>query len=146
MKSVVCISLSKEWYCIEMKEVLEIQRLGNFTKVPNAPDFITGIINLSGKIVSVIDLHHFLGHPSGRTHEDSMVAIADFPKSPVGFLFDKAVGVYHVEDSEVLPTLQTIDPAMLKFTKGQIKIADNITSLISLKDIMSAEEINLLRS
>ncbi len=61
----VCFRIGHENFCVDIFAVREIVRVQEITKVPGAPDFVRGVINLRGRIISVVDLGHQLG--LGRT-------------------------------------------------------------------------------
>ncbi len=63
----VAFQLGEETYGVDISQVEEIIRLQPITKVPGAPDFVEGVINLRGRVIPVIDLRkRFHLPPSGR--------------------------------------------------------------------------------
>lgn len=63
IRHVVCFRLANEVFAVDIDRVREIIRITDITRIPHAPDFIKGAINLRGKIVPVIDLRKRFGFP-----------------------------------------------------------------------------------
>ncbi len=59
----VSFKLAGEEYAVDVMTVQEINRLADVTRVPKAPGFVDGVVNLRGKILPVINLRRFLGFP-----------------------------------------------------------------------------------
>ena len=57
------IRLGREVYGLETDYVFDIRPLESITHVPRVPDWVAGVVNLRGRIISVLDLQRFLGLP-----------------------------------------------------------------------------------
>ncbi len=62
--SLVLIQLGKEVYALEAQYVLDIRPVIQITPVPRTPDWMVGVVNLRGRIISVLDIYAFLNLPS----------------------------------------------------------------------------------
>ncbi len=64
---IVGFRVGRETYGVPITSLHEIVRVPEITAVPDAPDYLEGVINLRGKIVSVVDLRKRFGKPADRT-------------------------------------------------------------------------------
>ena len=62
----VTFKLGSEEFGVDILKVQEINKMMNITKIPNAPVFIEGVINLRGKIIPIVDLRKRLGFNDKR--------------------------------------------------------------------------------
>ena len=62
----VTFKLGNEEFAVDILKVQEINKMMNITKIPNAPVFIEGVINLRGKIIPIVDLRKRLGFNDKR--------------------------------------------------------------------------------
>ena len=73
----VCFRIGKETFGVDIFSVREIVRVQEITKVPGAPDFVLGVINLRGRIISVVDLGRQLGQPPTEIGRNSRLLVID---------------------------------------------------------------------
>ncbi len=63
----VTFKLGTEEFGVDILKVQEINKMMNITKIPNAPTFIEGVINLRGKIIPIVDLANASASGTSRT-------------------------------------------------------------------------------
>ncbi|HLP58214.1 MAG TPA: chemotaxis protein CheW, partial [Candidatus Deferrimicrobium sp.] len=74
---VVEFRLANENYALECRYIREVFFLKSLTPIPGAPDFVLGILNLRGQIVSVIDLAKFFELPAQGLNEPMWVIVLE---------------------------------------------------------------------
>ena len=97
--------LGSETYAFESKFVREVCILSDFTKLPGLPEFVLGITNVRGQIISIIDLKKLVHIPSAGLGELNKVIIIQNNKMELGILIDGLIGtnaIYLPEDSNKL--------------------------------------------
>ena len=103
---------------LSVREVIEEQ----VTKpVPFAPRYFVGIMNLRGRVISVIDLRKKFKIESEKESAKSFIMVLDLDETAIGVMIDRIVSVQSltVDDVSYLPTVDThIDPDYLYYTKG----------------------------
>ncbi|MDA0353006.1 MAG: chemotaxis protein CheW [Chloroflexi bacterium] len=77
VRQLVVFELANEVYGINIGAVREIIRTQTVTYVPDAPDFVEGVINLRGRVIPVVDLCKRFGLPVTETTNDSRVLVVD---------------------------------------------------------------------
>lgn len=110
--------LAAEHYGIDSQFVQEVTILRDFTAIPHTPSFVLGIINVRGKIISVLDIKSFLNLPAkGITELNKLIVIKDGQRE-VGILADEVVGVQRVETGQILPLPLTMGSEGTEFLRG----------------------------
>jgi chemotaxis signal transduction protein len=99
---VMIFSLGNERYSIETRHAREVVRLADLTPVPGVPDFLTGIINLRGEVLAVIDLRKFFGLEERGLTELSRVIVLGRERAEFGILADAVHNVTPLRIDEVL--------------------------------------------
>ena len=114
---VVAFKLRNEEYGFSILNVQEIKGLTDITRVPFAPDFIKGVINLRGSVLPVIDLKKRLGLEDTPYTANTRIVIVQHDEVSVGMLVDAVTEV------------RTISAADIDTTRAITSALDNIVSL-----------------
>ena len=97
----VTFQLGGETYGIDVMNVQEVLRITEIAPVPGAPDYVLGIINLRGNVVTVVDTRARFGLPSSETDDASRIVIVESENQVVGILVDSVAEVVELNQSEV---------------------------------------------
>jgi purine-binding chemotaxis protein CheW len=97
----VTFRLDEEIYGINVMQVQEVLRVSEIAPVPGAPDYVLGIINLRGNVVTVIDTRDRLGLSSKEVDDSTRIVIIEADKQVVGILVDSVAEVVDLRMSEV---------------------------------------------
>ena len=116
--AVVEFLLAHETYAVESSFVREVYPLRDLTPLPGTPEFVAGIINVRGQIVSIIDLKTLFGLPAkGLTDLNKVIILRD-KNMEFGLLADAVVGVRRISLPEVQPPLPTLTGIRAEFLRG----------------------------
>ncbi|HHY94853.1 MAG TPA: purine-binding chemotaxis protein CheW [Firmicutes bacterium] len=88
-QALVVFQLSKEEYAITVDRVREVVNAERITRVPGAPEYVLGVVNLRGRVVPVLDLRRRLGLPPDNPEHPRIMVVEDGP-AVVGMLVDRA--------------------------------------------------------
>ena len=114
-------SLACETYGVEMVYVKETRPLLEITPVPCTPPFVLGLINVRGRIISVIDIKRFFDLPEkGLTNLNKVIIMHD-GEMEFGILADSVLGVRTVPLAELQPSLPTLSGVREEYLKGVTK-------------------------
>ncbi len=142
----VSFCINNEEYGIDILNVQEIIRPMDMTRVPNAPDFIEGVINLRGKIVPVVDLRQRFNLSSRKRDESSRIIVVELSGKVVGFLVDKVREVLRVEQAIIEPPPELTTNIDVRYITGVAKLKDRLLILLDLVKVLSVEEREKLAS
>ncbi|MDR3561692.1 MAG: chemotaxis protein CheW [Negativicutes bacterium] len=136
-EQVVVFHLGKEEYGVPIHQVREIIQYKGATKMPGAPAFFEGIINLRGKIIPVIDLAAKFGVDAQSGQRQALVI--ELAEQTVGVVVDTVSEVLWLEDSaiEAPPAQATARDA---FIRGIGKNRDRLLILLELNNVMARDE------
>jgi purine-binding chemotaxis protein CheW len=137
--------LGNERYCVDIKQARAVVKAGSITRVPNAPEFITGITNLRGEVISLIDIRYFFGLEAAVKPKDRLVLVTDVTGSPCGIIVDDIDEAIDIETSSIQPPLATLKGKAVEYTKGQVQLGQDILILLDLEKILRCDEIERLR-
>src|SRR5690242_16642573 len=101
---IVGFQVGRETYGVPIKSLHEIVRVPEITSVPDAPDYMEGVINLRGKIVSVIDLRKRFGEKSVVPSRRSRILVVDNRGRLSGLIVDSATEVLKIPAGDVEPS------------------------------------------
>src|SRR5947207_14366443 len=102
-RQLVVFQLGAELYGVEISRVHEIIRLQTVTKVPRAPSFVEGVINLRGKVIPVVDLRRRFGLPTADHTRASRIVVVELGDQVVGIIVDGVSEVLRVNTSTIEP-------------------------------------------
>jgi purine-binding chemotaxis protein CheW len=136
--------LTYETYAIEMRWVAETYPLKDLTPIPCTPPFVAGIINVRGRILSVIDIRKFFDLPEKGLTDLNKVIIVHNGEMEFGILADEILGTRTIPLSEVQPPLATLTGIREEYLKGvtreRIAILDG-AKLLADKNLIVHEEM-----
>jgi purine-binding chemotaxis protein CheW len=136
----VVFKLANEEYCVDIQQVREIIKVLDVTRVPKAPDFIEGVINLRGQITPVLDLRKRLDLPEFERGEDTRIIVIELGKNVVGMVVDSVMEVCRLPEKNIDPTPIISTEVGAEFIKGVGKLGDRLLILLDLGIVLSKEE------
>jgi purine-binding chemotaxis protein CheW len=136
----VTFQLESETYGINVMQVQEILRYSEIAAVPGAPDYVLGIINLRGNVVTVIDTRSRFGLMPADITDNSRIVIIEAEKQVIGILVDSVAEVVYLKKSEmeVAPHVGTEESS--QFIQGVTNRDDGLLILVDLNKLLSDDE------
>jgi purine-binding chemotaxis protein CheW len=110
--------LASEHYGIETNLIGEVYPMKEYTPVPGAPDFVMGLINIRGRIVSVNDIRRFFDLPIKGLSDLNRVIVVQTPRMELGILADRIVGVRSVRADALQTSLPTLTGLRAEYLRG----------------------------
>jgi len=138
---VLVFGLGGESYCADINTVRSVVRIDSVTRIPNMPEFIIGVMNLRGEIISVLDIRSIFGLPQKKRTSSGRVIVTEAWGSQVGIIADDVRQAIDVEENAIQPPLATISGKLASYTKGQIQTKDEIITMLDLGRVLGSEEI-----
>ncbi|HZK53842.1 MAG TPA: chemotaxis protein CheW [Desulfosporosinus sp.] len=139
---VVIFTLNQEEYAMPIEVVREITSIGDVRTIPQAPDYVRGLINLRDKAIPLIDLHVRFGLESSVPLEqkNTFALITEVHGDYVGFAVDQVKEVRILENIAPPPPLVTAS-----FIGGIVNLPDRIIIQLIPEKIMERREVQGLR-
>lgn len=136
----VTFRLENETYGINVMQVQEVLRYTEIAPVPGAPDYVLGIINLRGNVVTVIDTRQRFGLQSADISDNTRIVIIEADKQVIGILVDSVAEVVYLRQSEIETAPNVGNDEAAKFIQGVCNKNDELLILVDLEKMMTAEE------
>ncbi|MBD3420481.1 MAG: chemotaxis protein CheW [Chitinivibrionales bacterium] len=141
--------LSAEEYGIEILKVQEIIQMQKVTRVPKAPNFIRGVINLRGKVIPVVELRKKFDMEQQDDTEKTciIVVMIESAGQPVtmGIIIDEVKEVLDIEAVNIEETPSFGASINTEFIMGIGKVGDNVKMLLDIDKVLSTGEIEILQ-
>lgn len=125
-------------YAVNAAAVQEVIRLGSWTAIHHAPDEVVGVVNLRGRIVTIIDVGAKLGfHRLPPTSGDRVFIVEDRGEF-IGLLVEGGGEVVEVEESQMGPPPANVAPLRRRFFQGVYRVGSLAITLVDVAQILSA--------
>lgn len=125
---------------MDILKVQEINKLMQMTKVPQAPDYVLGILNLRGQIVTIIDLGKKLGLGETDISLDPRNIIVNSTGGHVGLLVAKISDVVEADMDKLEPPPANMRGIQGDFFKGVYKTQSTLIGILDIEKVLSLEE------
>lgn len=136
----VTFQLEEETYGINVMQVREVLRYTEIAPVPGAPDYVLGIINLRGNVVTVIDTRSRFGLVQADATDNSRVIVIEAESQVVGIMVDSVAEVVYLRTSEIDTTPSVGTDESAKFIQGVSNRNGNLLILVDLNKLLSDDE------
>jgi purine-binding chemotaxis protein CheW len=137
---IVSFKIGDEEFGVDILNVQEINKMTQITKVPNAPDFVDGVINLRGRVIPVINLRTRLKLEKKEPDKDTRIIVVDIEKNTVGFIVDGVSEVLRIPVSVTEAPPAIVAGVDSEFIKSVGKLEDRLLILIDLDKVLSINE------
>lgn len=140
--------LAGEEYCISILKIKEIIGMMPITSVPRTPDFVKGVINLRGKVISVIDLRLRFHMPAMEYAERTCIVVVEINGQSdtvkIGIVVDAVSEVLNIkpEDIEDPPAFGT--RLNTDYILGMAKVGSGVKILLDIDRVLGADEMWVL--
>ena len=142
--SYIKLRIGTESFAISVYKVLEIIQFDQLTKVPNASDFVPGVLNFRGSIVPVIDMHKRFNTVAGDA-EDRMVVVVDILNKDksvlMGLLVDQVTDVIEFEYKNIKSVPDLGIKYNPEFLEGFIEEDDKFIMVLNIDRVLSVHEL-----
>ena len=130
--------LGSETYAVETEFVREVYLLNNFTPLPGLPDFILGIINIRGQIISIVDLKKLFNLPANGLGELNKIIVLQNEKMEFGILADLILGTRSIQLTSVQTSYTSMPGISSEYLKG---VTSDHLIILNAKNILEDKKI-----
>ncbi|MHB1055690.1 MAG: chemotaxis protein CheW [Thermoleophilia bacterium] len=132
----VILLLSDENFAVEIGKVREIIRVPKITWVPGVREPVSGVINLRGAIVPVVDMSRLTSYSATKLEEESRIIIAESDGVTVGLLVDAVSVVADIEPGNIETVMRTLDETQRTFIVAQTSVNDTLVGIIDVDHVI----------
>ncbi|MGK7393457.1 MAG: chemotaxis protein CheW [Candidatus Cyclobacteriaceae bacterium M3_2C_046] len=145
INSYLSFRLGEELFSANVSKVLEILEMTRITKVPQAPAYMRGIINLRGQVLPVIDTRTKFGLEQAPETQDTCIVVVEVllngQKINLGFQVDAVEEVLEIAQKDVLPPPSIGSNYQSEFISGMARTDEEFLMILNLDLILTSDEI-----
>ncbi|HVJ49537.1 chemotaxis protein CheW [Desulfitobacterium sp.] len=138
-EQLVTFGLGSEEFGVDIMLVQEIIRIPPITRVPKAPSFIEGVINLRGNVIPVVSLRNRFGMDSAEETDFSRIIVLEVANRVFGIRVDAVTEVLRLDTDAIEPPPPIALGIDSHYIRGVGKIGERLLILLDLEHIMGGE-------
>ncbi len=140
MLQVIGFRIGAEEYGLEILKVREIIRVGEITRMPRAPAFVRGIINLRGDVIPVLSLGQRFGLQTAEDGASARVIVVEIGGRLIGMMVDSVSAVLRVPAGQIDPPPPIIGGMSRRYVRGVAKLEKSLVILLDIERVLSEDE------
>ncbi|MBZ5521822.1 MAG: chemotaxis protein CheW [Acidobacteriia bacterium] len=141
---IVGFRIGPESFGVPISLVHEIVRVPDITSVPDAPEYVEGVINLRGRIIPVVDLRKRFKEPKITTNRKNRIIVVEVERKMVGLIVDTASEVLKVPEADVEVPPKLFEEGEVNYVTGVGKYRGRLVVLIDLTRVLQKGELRRL--
>lgn len=140
----VSFVVEDEEFGVNILKVQEIIRPVDITRVPNAPEFVEGVINLRGGIIPVVDLRNRFGFPPRDQDDETRIIVVEMEDKVIGFITDAVREVIRINRDVIDPPPDLAVGIDAHYIQSVAKLEDRLLILLDLDAVVTERESDML--
>ena len=132
----VIFKLDQEYYGLPIDSVISIEKTGQTTRIPNAPEYIKGVTNLRGEVIPVIDLRKKLGMRTKDLDRNSRVIVVSSNEIFAGLIVDTSSEVLEIDKENIDKPPTNENDEYIEYINGIGKTGERLIILLDLIKIL----------
>jgi len=133
---VVTFLVGDEEYGIYIMKIQEIIRFVESVKVPKAPPYVDGVINLRGKIIPIIDLRKRLGKVITPPTDISRIIVVDSGNRFAGLVVDRVMDVIALNNDQIEPCPIIDETRRSDYIMGVARCGERLITVLNLENLL----------
>lgn len=139
--------LGEELYGVDILKVQEIRGWSEPTQIPNAPEFIRGVMNLRGAIVPILDLRRRFGMDETEFTKYTVVIVVNVQDRTIGMIVDAVSDVVDLNTTDIRPSPDFGASIDASFIRGlspqeeQMVIVLNVDAMLQACDLVALDQL-----
>lgn len=146
LNQLIGFAVGAEEYGMDILRVKEVIRAPRLTRLPQAPSFVKGIINLRGDIIPIVDLRDKFGLESRTYDSFTRIIVVDVDGRLVGLVVDSASEVVRIPSDQIDPPPPIIGGLSAEYIRGVGKLDDRLIILLNIDTVLSDSELHALEA
>ena len=128
-------------YAIDIMSVREIRGWSKATPLPHAPEFVRGVINLRGTVLTIVDLADRLGMGRTKANERNVIIVVHTGKETVGLLVDAVSDILAISETELQTPPEMSADGDQSFVSALMIAEDRMIRILALAAALPSESM-----
>lgn len=140
----VGFKIGQEEFGINILAVQEIIKIIDITKVPNASEYIEGVINLRGRIIPIVHLRKRLGMPVIEMDKNTRIIVVEISGKTIGFIVDEVQEVLRISTDITEKPPELVSGVDSDYIVAVAKLDERLLILLDLEKTLANDELDEL--
>jgi purine-binding chemotaxis protein CheW len=144
----VTFRVGTELFGVPISAVQEIVRVPAIARIPQSPEFVEGVINLRGRVITVIDMRKRLGQSAtqvgGEASRKARILVVEAEGRLVGVIVDEVAEVLRLAEDQTEPAPPMVAGISNQYIRGVGKLKDDLLILIEIEKILTSEQLEAI--
>lgn len=136
----IVVKFDHEQYGINIQNVQNIVRMLNITRVPNAPAFFKGVINLRGEIIPVMSVRKKFDLKDDEYTNSTRIIIVKVDSHAIGLIVDEVLEVIQLAEDHIEKIVRDSQDEKAKFVYAVGKLGDELVTLLNIEALIGVDE------
>jgi purine-binding chemotaxis protein CheW len=141
----VSFTIGSEEFGVDILKVQEINRTVEITRVPQAPHYVEGVINLRGKVIPIIDLRKRFGLELKEHDKNTRIVVVDIDGNVMGMIVDSVSEVLRLPANTIEPPPELVTGINAEYIKGVAKLEDRLLIFLDLSRVVESVRMETAR-
>jgi len=137
----VSFNIGTEEFGVDILKVQEINRMVEITRVPQAPNYVEGVINLRGKVVPIVDLRKRFNLELKEYDKNTRIVVVNIGGNIMGMIVDSVSEVLRLSANTIEPPPDIVTGVNAEYIKGVAKLEDRLLIFLDLSRVVDVSEI-----
>lgn len=140
----VSFKIGSEEFGVDILKVQEINRMVEITRVPQAPSYVEGVINLRGKVIPIIDLRKRFDLDVKEYDKNTRIVVVNINDNIMGMIVDSVSEVLRLPSNTIEPPPEIVTDINSEYIKGVAKLEGKLLMFLDLSKVIDFEQIGNL--
>jgi purine-binding chemotaxis protein CheW len=137
----VSFNIGSEEFGVDILKVQEINRMVEITRVPQAPHYVEGVINLRGKVIPIVDLRKRFSLELKEHDKNTRIVVVDIGGTIMGMIVDAVSEVLRLPASTIEAPPEIVTGVNSEYIKGVAKLKDRLLIFLDLSKVIDVETL-----
>lgn len=137
-QKLVVFTLDNRRFALPLPAVERVIRIVEIAPLPRAPEIVTGVVNIQGRVIPIVNIRRRFNMPGRETEISDQLVISRTSKRVVGIIVDEVAGVIECPDDEIVAAEKVL-PGM-EYVEGVAKLSDGMILIHNIDSFLSLEE------
>lgn len=141
MRQLVVFTIQNEEFGVSIENVSSIERMMDIFKIPNTPDYIEGMINLRGKIHTIVNLRKRFHMPDQEFSEENRIIIVKSSTYAIGIIADTVKEIINIDEDNMEVAPNSLSQLKDRYISSMAKVGERIIMLLDLEKVLAADDV-----
>jgi len=137
----VSFKIGSEEFGVDILKVREIIRMVAITKVPQAPSYVDGVINLRGKVIPIVDLRKRFNLEAKEYDKNTRIVVVDIVGNIMGMVVDSVSEVLRLPSNTIEPPPEIVTGINSEYINGVAKLDNRLLIFLDLSKVIDVGEL-----